>query len=370
MLTNGVCMITKVVITLALTLSFAAAASVKNPLPNWIDKSRESKGRCAPHTENVQPPASFRLPAEYEPAKAVTMGFSGYTSMLKDIARVVTNEGNAEVWASGRYAPSASSIPGVESELYETNSCAINTVWIRDYGPVGINEASGELAIVDSRYRHEGYRCDDDNIPTCVANQKSIAAYPMNLVLDGGNLMVDSKGNLFMTKRTYLWNNHLSKDQVDQRLKNFFNVHTVHAIDYAGYPYSPKDGTGHIDMFVKLLNDDTVLIAETSSAYFKDACDNAVAYFKSIKTPSGKDYKILRSPGWSSGRTWYTYTNSLIVNNVAIIPSFSSHMDKEAIAVKAYEDGMPGVKVRPVNSDSSIHAGGSIHCVTQLIPKI
>jgi len=30
--------------------------------------------------------------------------------------------------------------------------------------------------------------------------------------------------------------------------------------------------------------------------------------------------------------------------------------------------GLPEVTVKMVNSDSSIHAGGSIHCVTQQVP--
>ena len=49
---------------------------------------------------------------------------------------------------------------------------------------------------------------------------------------------------------------------------------------------SPEDGTGHIDMFVKLLDDSTVLITETSDFPYKKTCEKAVKYFQSIKAPN------------------------------------------------------------------------------------
>lgn len=50
------------------------------------------------------------------------------------------------------------------------------------------------------------------------------------------------------------------------------------------------------------------------------------------------------------------------------MPSYSGHDKDNADAEKAYKEGMPGVTAVPVNSDESITAGGSIHCVTQTIP--
>ena len=52
------------------------------------------------------------------------------------------------------------------------------------------------------------------------------------------------------------------------------------------------------------------------------------------------------------------------------MPSYSGADQAEKEAIQAYEEGISGVKVIPVNSDSSIRAGGSVHCVTQQIPAI
>jgi len=141
-------------------------------------------------------------------------------------------------------------------------------------------------------------------------------------------------------------------------------VKKIVTFDYAGYPGEPADGTGHIDMYVKLLNDNTVLLAVTADEPFKTACDKAMAWFKANKAPNGQPYKIVTAKAWATD-AWYTYTNSLVVNDVAIIPSYSVSTE-EANAKAAYESA--GYTVVPVPSDDSIVAGGSIHCVTQTIP--
>ncbi len=354
----------KKILLSALTLITTVNVYANEPLPNWIDHSREkivapleiSKGESAP-------PSGFRLPAEYEPAQAVSIGNMAFTPMLQEIATAVVGSGT-EIWISGEEL----NLNVKNKSLVKQLGCALDTVWMRDYGPVGITE-SGDLAIVDSIYRHYQYRVSDDHAPECIANNFSLINFNMPIILDGGNLMVDSVGNLFMTKITYKWNNKMSAEKINETLKEYFGVHTIHAIDYAGIPGNPLDGTGHIDMFVKLLNDETVLISQTTSPGFKEATENAVKYFKSIKTPSGNDYKILRTPGWSNGRTWYTYTNSLIVNNLALVPKFSGHDEDNKTAERAYVNGNPNLSVKMIDSDQSIIYGGSIHCVTQLIPK-
>ncbi|MDP7423075.1 MAG: agmatine deiminase family protein, partial [bacterium] len=281
---------TRYVLTLLLILGLtcpviAQQLDLENPLPNWIDRDREVDDRePAVFGSAVSAPAEgFRIPAEYEQVRAVVMGWAGYTSMLKQIARVAAVDGKAEVWV----VRGPSSLPGVSAEQYTRIRCDLNTVWMRDYGPFGLNEATGTLGIIDTIYRHYSYRRYDDQVPTRVAEQKGVDSFSMDLILDGGNLMVDSAGNLFMTKRTYLWNRGKSQEEVDRLLKEYYKVHTVHAIDYAGYPGSPADGTGHIDMFVKLLNDSTVMIAATEDEPFKSACEKAVEYFSSLQAPGG-----------------------------------------------------------------------------------
>lgn len=337
------------------------------PLPNWIDPAREKSDRMPPiQFGRRTPPSNFRVPAEYEPIKAITMGFAGYSSMLIEIAQIASTHGNAEVWA----AEGPSFIEGVPKEKYFNSSCKINTVWMRDYGPFGILEGTNEIGIIDTIYRHYSYRRDDDKIPTCMGEEKNISSYAMPLIYDGGNFMIDTEKNLFMTKRIYNWNADKSENEVNSLIEEYFNVGKIHAFDYAGYPGYPADGTGHIDMFLKLLDDETILVAETADEPFKTASEKAISYFNSIKTPAGNNYKIVGIPGWQSDGTWYTYTNSLIINDVVIIPGYASFGAKNKMAEEIYQKAMPGKIIKSVNSDNSITSGGSIHCLTQQIPKL
>lgn len=339
----------------------AFALDLDRPLPNWIDHSREKadgKGPVISATRKGVTPSDFRMPAEYEPVSAVAIGWAAYTPMLSNVARAVTGPGKAQLWAVG----GPSSISGVPAASYSRISAPLDTVWMRDYGPFGVS--SGKPGIVDSIYRHYQYRRDDDAVPGVLGKAKNIGVYGMPIIMDGGNLMVDSKGTLFMTRRTYLWNSNMSEDQVNTHLKNYLKVKKIVTFDYAGYPGEPADGTGHIDMFIKLLDDNTVLLAVAAEEPYKTNSEKAMVWFKANKAPNGQPYRILTVKGWTDG-AWYTYTNSTLVNKVAIIPSFSGSAE-EGNARAAYESA--GFTVVPVLSDDSIVSGGSIHCVTQTIP--
>jgi len=50
-----------------------------------------------------------------------------------------------------------------------------------------------------------------------------------------------------------------------------------------------------------------------------------------------------------------------------LMPSYLGRGNEDAQAKAAYEAGIAGVTVVPINADDSITAGGSIHCVTQTI---
>ncbi len=346
---------------LSLLTTGAFALDLNKPLPNWIDKSRETPDGKAPvmaPTHRGVTPSDFRMPAEYEPVSAVAVGWASYTPMLTSIAKAVTGAAKAQLWAVGGPA----SISGVPASKYSQISAPLDSVWMRDYGPFGVS--NGKPGIVDSIYRHYQYRRNDDAVPGVLGKAKSIGVYGMPIIMDGGNLMVDSKGTLFMTKRIYIWNSNMSEDQVNTHLKNYLKVKKIVTFDYAGYPGDPGDGTGHIDMFLKLLDDNTILVSVADAEPFKGAAEKAIEWFKSNKAPNGQPYKIIPVKGWYTD-AWYTYTNSLVVNKVAIIPSYTNSPE-EGNAKVAYESA--GYAVVPVNSDESIVSGGSIHCVTQTIP--
>lgn len=336
------------------------------PLPNWLDTKREKKilEIPPPIITKVIPSSDFRTPAEYEPVYAVAVSYRGYTTMIKEIAKAVSNDVGVYVWVMS----GPSTISGVPQNKYVNFTIPVNTVWMRDYGPIGISKHRESVAIVDTIYRHYQYRVDDDAVPQRLAKAQGLTLYQAPVILDGGNFMVDSKGNLFMTERTYIWNKPKTKEEVNNILKDYFKVKEIYTFEYAGYPNHPLDGTGHIDMFMKLLSDDTVIIAECDTEPFKTTFNKAVEFFKNKTAPNGKDYKILRVKSYYKDGVFYTYTNSLIVNGNVIMPVYSRFTEANYAAKAVYESA--GFRVITINSDASISAGGAIHCITQTVPDI
>ncbi len=51
---------------------------------------------------------------------------------------------------------------------------------------------------------------------------------------------------------------------------------------------------------------------------------------------------IHRTPGWRVGGTHYTYTNSVIFNDIVFIPSFSGYATENAQAVAVFQAAFPG----------------------------
>ncbi len=342
------------------------------PLPNWATDEELLQAQT-PETGlgtiqqgiSAPPPSgTFRVPAEFEPTKAVVMAWTWYTDLLQEISAAVASSG-AEVWMVG----GPSRIPGVPAEKYKALDYDFNSVWVRDYGPVGIDLAARTVGIVDTRYRHYRTRRADDAVPCQIADDVGATCYSTTLIDDGGNFMMDGKGNLFMTRRLYEWNPKYTEAQVDQMLRDYVGAKNIYAFDYAKERNgTPADGTGHIDMFAKIVDECKVLVAETDAKPFATPLEQAAEVFANLECRPGKKYEVYRVNGWASDGVWYTYTNSLIVNRVVIVPSYSG-ADNEA-ARQVYLQALPGYDVQMLNTDASIVNGGSIHCVTKEIPQV
>jgi len=240
-------------------------------------------------------------------------------------------------------------------------------MWARDYGPIGVS--GGGLSIIDTRYRHYLYREFDDAIPCQVANHTGALCHTTSLILDGGNVMTDGNGTLFMTSMTYDWNSEHNKSEVDEALQTMFGVDTIHVLDYAKTSSGhPADGTGHIDMFAKILAQCIVaVVAETSDDPFREIVEAAATYFAELDCLPGQKYKVSRIPGWVASGNWHTYTNSLIVNDRVVVPGYERGMDD--LAKEIYEQST-NYTVAIVNSEKAIRLGGAIHCLTSHVPAI
>lgn len=324
---------------------------------------RARSGEGASVSTSPATASALRVPAEFEATRLVVLTWAGFPRLLEGIATAAAAAG-AEVWAVGGPAR----LRKVPPSAYRALPLDYDSVWVRDYGPIGVDAEAGGLVFVDTLYRHGAYRASDDELPCRVAAATGAACERLDLVLDGGNFMTDGRGGLFMTRRTLDWNRSLSQAHVERALRERFGVQRIHWFDYAKLDDEPADGTGHIDMFAKLVAPCRVLVARAAESPFAETVDAAAATFEGLECQPGRSFEVLRVPGWYTRGTWYTYTNALVVNGAVLVPSYARGSDAEAESV--YRQAMPEHSVVMLPSDESITSGGSIHCVTRDVPSL
>ncbi len=232
-----------------------------------------------------------------------------------------------------------------------------NRMWVRDHGPLAIQTDNGPAFLNFIDYNNSGFH--DQNLPVSLANHWGYEHYSINWILDGGNYLVDSHGNMFTTSRLYTNNPSIAPEVIDQTLQDYMGITSIVAV-------SPQydDYWGHIDMQMKLLNDTTFVISsvENGSGPNYDVLEANVALIKGLTAPNGNPYHIARLP---KADNWKTYANSLILNNKVIVPIYD-HLNDQ-IALDTYSALMPDHTVVGINSNSIIGWGGAIHCITMQV---
>ncbi len=246
-----------------------------------------------------------------------------------------------------------------------------NSVWIRDYGPNFLYQIGGNgWGVADFHYYNS--RSADDDTPLVIANAMHVPVMDRqfnNVVYtEGGNLLQDGLGCVLYSERTYNQNNGVPHAELDARILTAFNAHK------GIVPEDPSlDGTGHVDMFLKVMDEDTILVSEYD--------------------PNEKDYQILEDAAtlfmgetngagtpWDVHRIWQpdvyyvlfifpvvrTYTNAMMANDTVILPVYDIPYD--ATAVSIFETLLPGRTIIPVNAEVIIESAGAWHCVTMEYP--
>jgi agmatine/peptidylarginine deiminase len=250
-----------------------------------------------------------------------------------------------------------------------------NSVWIRDYGPWWIIEPENSRAIIDLIYNRP--RPLDDEYPESAAEYFGINYYGLGLIEAGSNMLLDGQGAVIVSNVIFDgsqgFDPNLTQDQLEQYFLDYFGVHKVIVT-----PHLINDGTGHIDMFVKLINDTTIIVGEyeNQSAGFSgnyDICNQVANQLANETNGAGRPFNIVRMPmpPYNNGIT-YTYINSLIVNNKVLVPiyGFSTEFANDDSVLVLYETIMPGVEAIGFDCNQIIPANGAIHCIAMKVPAL
>ena len=255
---------------------------------------------------------------------------------------------------------------GVPWENIECIYAPTNANWTRDYGPWFVWEDDSTLSINDLIYYSD--RPQDDYIPEFLESYWGLGYYGPDIHHEGGNMMTDGNGTLMMTTRVYEANPGMNLQQVNDIHREYFGQDTTYV-----FQRIQIDATGHIDLWSKMMNDTTILVAQMQPGDVNyNLVEQHAARMDELPTAYGGTFHIVRCPmppvqyQWGFGY-YKSYINSTLFNNVAVIPIYEMLWDQQAI--EAYQEALgPAWEVIGVNSNSIAWAGGAIHCTSIGVP--
>lgn len=372
-------------------------------LPKWSTEAEfrhmHDFGFAPPAGRGIESPPPYenlRSMAEWEEIQALTIAWSSYPSILKQIVKAAKNETKVIILASNPSTVenyllgSQGGAPLPDLVNVDIVQAAYNSVWMRDYAgnPVYGSEVD-DLVMVDWIYNRPNRPLDDAS-PEIVAEHLGLELYciteaPTDLVNTGGNYMSDGFGNAFASELILEENEQgnpygvtpKNNQQIDQIMSDYLGISNYIKMDAL-----PFDVINHIDMHLKLLDEETLLVGK-----FPDGVSDGpqieanIEYVLSQTTTKwGTPWRIKWMPmvpntsgafpnGTTNSPYYRTFTNSVFVNKTVIIPTYREVFDTTALRI--YGELLPGYTLVPIDCDNQpdviIAASGAIHCITHSV---
>jgi agmatine/peptidylarginine deiminase len=249
----------------------------------------------------------------------------------------------------------------------------IDTMWIRDYGPLAVRAAGGMVLAVDAdcSLPEEGVDIQDfDNeLPSRLAQVMQLPCLKVPLRLQGGNFLTNGAG-LIVTSEAMTRNNGedgREESQVYQQITEIFGCSQWLVLE----PLIDEP-TEHVDMYIAFLAENVVVVGQydrTEDPENADLLDRAAARLARVQTPKGpmRVHRIPMPPRLDG--VWRTYTNVIFANGRLLVPSYSgAPQELEEQAMDLYRRLLPGWEVIGIDCEEMIPLGGALHCISMNLP--
>ena len=338
-----------------------------------------TRGMMQQKAATSSPSGIIESPPEYAPVKGVLIPFilQQRTEVVRDVVVALTADPQHDEIAyvvvrndrEKRRAAAAFKKGGADMSKVAFIVTPADTIWMRDYGPHFIM-MDGALGIVDSQY-YPG-RPNDNFAPTVLGEEFfHMPTSIEGLYHSGGNFQAGPDRSGFVTSLINLDNpkpEGFDETFIAEQFQQYHGIDKLHVM-----PQLPPlvDGTGHIDMWMYLVDNDSVVISEFKPGSDETAIsitNNAVEYMKNL------GFEVYRAPAWNQEYIHYTYTNGFRVNDRIFIPSYGKgdpeYRDEDEQALAAWQAAAgPGVKIIPIDCYSIIPGAGALHCIVKQVPR-
>jgi agmatine deiminase len=236
----------------------------------------------------------------------------------------------------------------------------VDSPWVRDYGPLQVRDASGDMLWLDAEYED---RPRDDAVPARLAARWSVPLEALPVSLDGGAIASDGRGHCVSTLEVLVAHGIDRFDPTfSERLLpalGCVSVLLVHALQ--------GEDTGHVDMFLQFLDATTVAVSSIDADLDPDQAatlDGVVEAVLAFANRRGLPWQVVRVPmGMDLGGDLFPYVNGFRLPGTFLMPSYHdvpTATENEAAASLA--GGMPGVAIVRIPAAEMADLGGALHC--------
>ena len=320
-----------------------------------------------------------RQPPEWAPHDAVWIGFPSHPELWEDdleparaevtaFARAIRADGKGEtpilVCADEAAGEAARALAGDFAEVLVR---PFGDVWLRDTGPILLDDGSAR----DFAFNYWGGKYDlpgDEEIGGLLAASRAIDARPCHWVFEGGALDVDGTGLAVTTEQCLLNPNRnpdLIRGEIEARLRDDLGIDQVL---WLGDGLANDHTDGHVDNLARFVGPNRLALPvpagedDPNAAVYADAKARAEAF--------GVEVVAIPSPGAverDGEIVPASYMNFYIGNAAVVVPVYGAPNDDKAVA--AIQALFPDRVAVGVRADHLLTGGGSLHCISQQIPR-
>lgn len=259
-----------------------------------------------------------------------------------------------------------------------------NRSWMRDSGPIIVKNGDKREALnfnFNGWAKYKNHQLDK-HVPKKVSDTLKIPLTQVMykgkpVVLEGGALEVNGKGTLITSEECLLHptiqvrNANFTKTDYEAVFKEYFGVTNF---IWLGDGILGDDTHGHIDDLCRFVNSNTIVTIVESDPNHKNykALNDNLDRLKNATLEDGTKPSIVTVPMpkdivFDELTLPASYANFLILNKCVLVPTFNDANDR--VALNTLAECFPDREVIGISCVDFIWGFGTLHCLSQQIPK-
>ncbi len=322
----------------------------------------------------------LRLPAEYEPQKAIWLTWPGNPKTWPDCREAAEKAYAVFAAKVSHFQPVEMICPaawrkvallrlnsaGADLQQFTFHDWPMNDAWCRDHGPLFVKNTQGQTEIVDFIYNAWGGKFspwnDDDAVVKRISDLRKIPRHRVPHVGEGGAIEVNAQGQMITTESVWLNDNRNPGWERKDAERCFFQYLGVKETLWLREGLIGDDTDGHIDTITRFTHDEGVVTSvckatDPNVRVLQENRERLAGKFSVVDLPHP-------DPQWKNReRLPATYANFLIMNEAVLVPTYAQKKGDER-ALGILSEQFPGREVVGVPSEILIREGGSLHCLS------